>query len=494
MLLIGEGSQTSVPDNTLIISKINDVHVRVDAQPAIKKELSDFFTFVVPGHQFMPAFKNKWWDGKVRLFDMRAGKLYSGLVPYLQNFCNERSYSFEITDECFLDDNFSLDEGKEFAKTLKLPFEPRDYQLDSFVHCVRRKRAVILSPTASGKSYIIYLITRWYQEKTLIVVPTTSLVLQMTNDFISYGANPKWIHNIKAGENKQTDRPIVISTWQSLFKMPRSYFDQYKLVIGDECHLFKAKSLTGIMENLVDCSYRFGFTGSLDETEMHKLVLEGLFGPVKQYVTTKELIDSGSLAKLKIKCLILKYPKEDCQIVKGLKYQEEVDWIVRNDKRNQFITNLALSQTGNTLLLYQFVEKHGKVLYDLIYKAAKNGRKVFFVSGATSAESRETIRSITERESNAIIVASLGTFSTGINIRNLHTIIFSSPSKSRIRNLQSIGRGLRTSSTKTEAILIDISDDLRYNKHINYALKHFSERIKLYNSESFDYKLYNIKL
>jgi len=494
MLLIGEGSQTSVPDDTLIISKLNDVHVRVDAQPAIKRELSDFFTFTVPGHQFMPAYRNKWWDGKVRLFDMRAGKLYTGLVPYLQNFCNERSYSFEITDECFLDDNFSLDEGSEFAKTLKLPHELREYQLDSFVHCVRKRRCLLLSPTASGKSLIIYLLARWYQEKTLIIVPTTSLVLQMTNDFVDYGMDRNLIHNIKAGEEKQTNKPIVISTWQSLYKMPQSYFDQYSVVIGDECHLFKAKSLTNIMEKLVDCPYKFGFTGSLDNTEMHKLVLEGLFGPVKQFVNTKQLIDAGNLAKLKIKCLILKYPKEDCQLVRSMKYQDEVDWIVRNDKRNNFIKNLALSQKGNTLLLYQFVDKHGRVLYDLVRKGAQDGRKIFFVSGGTSAEDRETIRGITERENSAIIVASLGTFSTGINIRNLHNIIFSSPSKSRIRNLQSIGRGLRQSSTKNEATLIDISDDLRYNNSINYALKHFAERVKLYNSESFNYKLYNIKL
>jgi superfamily II DNA or RNA helicase len=222
--------------------------------------------------------------------------------------------------------------------------------------------------------------------------------------------------------------------------------------------------------------------------------LEGLFGPVKQFVNTKQLIDAGNLAKLKIKCLILKYPKEDCQLVRSMKYQDEVDWIVRNDKRNNFIKNLALSQKGNTLLLYQFVDKHGRVLYDLVRKGAQDGRKIFFVSGGTSAEDRETIRGITERENSAIIVASLGTFSTGINIRNLHNIIFSSPSKSRIRNLQSIGRGLRQSSTKNEAILIDISDDLRYNNSINYALKHFAERVKLYNSESFNYKLYNIKL
>lgn len=493
MLLIGEGSQTSVPDNLLIVSEHNDVHVRIDAQPAIKRELSDFFTFTVPGHEFTPAFRNKFWDGKIRLFDMRGGKLYAGLVPYLQNFCNERDYEFQITAPSFLKDEVTDEYLNEFIDGLKLPFETRDYQYNSFAHCVRDKRALILSPTASGKSLIIYLLAQWFGLKTLIVVPTTSLVLQMTTDFIEYGMDAKDIHNIKAGADKETNCPIVVSTWQSLYKMPKKYFDQYDVVIGDECHLFKAKSLTTLMEKLTQCKYRFGFTGTLDGTDCHKLVLEGLFGPVKQFVTTKKLMDAGQLAELNIKALVLKYPKEDCKLVSKMKYQDEVDWIVRNPKRNTYIKNLTISLDGNTLVLFQFVEKHGRVLYDLIYNAVDK-RKVFFVAGSTSAEDREKIRAITEKERDAIIIASLGTFSTGINIRNLHNVVFTSPSKSRIRNLQSIGRGLRKTSTKKDAQLIDIADDLRYNKYINYALKHFQERVKMYNSESFNYKLYNIKV
>ena len=494
MLLIGEGSQTSVPDDTLIVSKFNDVHVRIDAQPAIKKELSDFFTFTVPGHEFTPAYRNKWWDGKIRLFDMRGGKLYAGLVPYLQNFCNERSYDFQITDEYLLKDSFSPADGNDFLKSLNLPHKIRDYQLESFVHCVKEKRALILSPTASGKSLIIYLLAKWFGVKTLIIVPTTSLVLQMTTDFVSYGEDKKNIHNIKAGADKNTDCQFVVSTWQSLHRLNKDYFDQYDLVIGDECHLFKAKSLTTIMEKLVNCQYRFGFTGTLDGTQIHKLVLEGLFGPVKQFVRTKELMDSGTLAELTVKCLVLKYNKEDCKLVRGMKYQDEVDWIVRNSVRNKFIRNLALDLKGNSLVLFQFVEKHGKVLYDKISKKAEKARPVFFVSGATSAEDREKIRSITEKENNAIIVASLGTFSTGINIRNLHNVVFTSPTKSRIRNLQSIGRGLRKGNKKDKATLFDIADDLRHKSKVNYTLNHFSERVKIYNEEEFEYKIYNIKL
>jgi len=248
------------------------------------------------------------------------------------------------------------------------------------------------------------------------------------------------------------------------------------------------------MTKLTDCKYRFGFTGTLDGTETHKLVLEGLFGQVKSFVKTKDLIEAGTVADLKIKILVLKYSDEICKACKDLNFQDEMDFIVRSEKRNRFINNLVQSLNGNTLVLFQYVEKHGKELYTLISNKINKDRKVFFVFGGTDAETRESIRSITEKETNAIIIASYGTFSTGINIRNLHNVIFASPSKSRIRNLQSIGRGLRKSDTKDACTLYDIADNLQYKKKVNYTLKHLYERVKIYNEEQFDYKIYKINL
>jgi superfamily II DNA or RNA helicase len=222
-------------------------------------------------------------------------------------------------------------------------------------------------------------------------------------------------------------------------------------------------------------------------------VLEGLFGPVYKATSTSELIEKGQLAAFKIKCLILKYPELVCKQSKDWDYNDEVNYIVLNKARNDFIKNLTLSLQGNTLILFQFVEKHGKDLYALIKEHTKN-RHVFFVFGGTDVEVRESIRSITEKEKDAIIVASYGTFSTGVNIRNLHNIIFASPSKSRVRNLQSIGRGLRLGDNKEEATLFDIADDFRTGKFTNYTLKHFIERVKIYDEEKFNYKFYNIEL
>jgi len=482
--------------NTLFISKVDEVYIKIEAESPIKQELSDFFTFTVPNAKFTPAYKNRMWDGKIRLYNLNTRKIYSGLLPYIEGFCNEREYKIEYQNDVTSAHSFSKNEAMGFIKEINSKLKPREYQLKSFIHCVRNKRALIVSPTASGKSYIIYMLSKWYGpvEKKLIIVPTISLVNQMKSDFISYGYDKNRIHCITAGVEKQADEDVVISTWQSIYKLPKSYFEQYNVVIGDECHLYKAKSLTSIMTKLTNAPYRFGFTGTLDGMETNKLVVEGLFGKVKQYVTTKELIDKKTLANFRIKCLVLKHNEADSKLISSAKYKEEMDYLVSNQERNNFIKNLAVSLKGNSLLLFQYVEKHGKTLYEMCRKEADKNRKVFFVYGGVGADERESIRQITESETNAIIVASFGTFSTGINIKNLHNILFSSPTKSRIRNLQSIGRGLRVGDNKNKAVLYDIADDLRYKSKVNYTLEHFAERIKLYNEEQFEYKIYNINL
>lgn len=477
----------------LSIYNLDEVFVGIDCPESASYELREYFTFQVPGYQFTPQYRNKLWDGKIRMWDTRKRRIYRGLVPYIVKFCEEREYDWEYDNEVY-DEEFSLSEAEQFISKLNLTLEPRDYQIDAFVHAVRNRRSLLLSPTASGKSLIIYLLMRYYSSRTLIIVPTISLVSQLATDFADYGfESDRFVHRIFGGEDKQTNKPITISTWQSLYKLPKKYFEQFDVIIGDEAHLFKAKSLASIMENLTNSKFRFGFTGTLDGTKTHKLVLEGLFGTVRKVTTTKELMTQGHVADFTIKCLLLKHSDSICQAAKNFTYPQEIEYLVLNESRNKFISNLALSLEGNTLVLYQFVDKHGAILHDMINKAS-TGQKVFFVSGNVDGEAREEIRQIVEKETNAIIVASYGTFSTGINIKNLHSIIFASPSKSRVRNLQSIGRGLRISETKTTATLFDIADDLRHKKHENYTLKHFAERLKIYSEEKFDFKIYKIEL
>lgn len=474
------------------VEKHDEVYVKIKAEPGIMMEMSEFFTFSVPGAKFMPAFRSKFWDGKIRLLNPMNGLLYAGLLSYVEDFCHKREYEIEYLSD-FSTKEFSVKEAKEFISKLKPTLQPRDYQIDAFVHAVRERRSLLLSPTASGKSFIIYLLVRYYAKRTLIIVPTTSLVSQLASDFADYGfESDRFVHRVFAGQDKGTTKPITITTWQSVYKLPKEFFDSFDVVIGDEAHLFKAKSLTSVLTKLSGCRYRFGFTGTLDGTQTHKLVLEGLFGPVRKVISTKELIDKKHLAEFNIKAIVLSYPDEIRKmIIRSANYQSELDYLVACEARNKFIKNLALSLEGNTLILYQYVEKHGVVLEKML---KDNNRPVYFVSGSVDGEERENIRKVVENESNAIIVASFGTFSTGVNIKNLHNIIFTSPSKSRIRNLQSIGRGLRKSDTKTAATLYDIADDMSWKSKKNFTLLHFMERVKVYNEEKFKYKIYKVTL
>jgi len=488
------------------IRKKNEVHLIVDSDPSIAQELNDYFSFDVPGAKFHPLYKSRMWDGKVHLFSMFTKELYVGLIDYVNNFAEEREYSVDITNYNKSYDDITLDDVKQFCDSLQIAskgqsIQIREYQLDAIYQAIVNGRRLLLSPTGSGKSLIIYCLIRWHQKygrRQLILVPTTSLVEQMYSDFQDYSGLNLWrtsenCKRIYGGHEKTNEYPVVISTWQSIYKLPKSFFTEFQVIYGDEAHLFKAKSLTGILNKCTTSPYRIGTTGTLDGTKTHKLVLEGLFGSVYKVTTTKKLITDKTLADLKIYNLILEYPDELRKMVKGMTYQEEMDFIVQYNPRNIFIRNLALDQKGNTLVLFQFVEKHGKLLHDMIW-AKSQDRQVFFVYGGTDTEQRELVRQLTEKENNAIIVASYGTFSTGINIKNLHNIIFASPSKSRIRNLQSIGRGLRTSETKDSCNLYDIGDDLTWKSKKNFTLLHMIERIKIYNDEHFEYKLIQVSI
>jgi len=498
------------------IWKKNESTALVDCDPGIAQGLSEYFSFFVPGYKYMKLYKRKIWDGKIRLFNVNSHELPAGLYPFVEEFCKRNNYSLltKSSDYGSLVDKDEQDPNQifEYIKDLKLTsrgqnIEIRDYQFDAVMKALNLNRCVLLSPTGSGKSLIIYCLSQiWLKYLTdgfrypksgrvLIVVPTTSLVEQMQKDFVDYGLNEKAIHKIYSGKDKDNiESSIVISTWQSIYKLPQEWFNQFGMVIGDECHGFKSKSLTDIMNKCTEAKYRIGTTGTLDNAQVHHLVLQGLFGKIHRVTTTKALQDNNTLAKLDINIIILKYNEEIRKSLGKVTYQDEIDWIVKNKSRNTFIRNLALDASGNTLVLFNFVEKHGKPLFDMINDKAEEDRKIFYVSGEVETSDREAIREITEKQKNAIIVASLGTFSTGINIKNLHNIIFASPSKSQIKVLQSIGRGLRKADDGRITRLYDIADDLQTKSRKNYAILHSEERIKIYNKEKFDYKIIEVPI
>lgn len=492
--------------STIIIEKKNEATLYITSDDSgILMEISEFFTFYAPGYKFMPSYRNKMWDGKVRLYNRMNSTIPYGLLNEVLQFAKDRNYQVNLAPD--IQNRFSYDE--EFVDDLSLcgggaPIKPRDYQKRAFEFATDNGKAILVSPTGSGKSLIIYMLIRYYlreelDKKVIIVVPTTSLVEQMYKDFADYSSDdPDFdveedVHKIYSGKEKTFEQSIVITTWQSAIKLPTIWFEQFGCVIGDEAHTFKAKSLTTIMTRLANAEMRIGTTGTLDGGQVNELTLIGNFGPVYKVTTTQSLIESDTLADLKIKALVLKYNDETRKGFGKQTYADEISFIAAHEQRNRFITNLALDQKGNTLVLYNLVKKHGEPLFKQIRDRAGK-RKVFFVSGSVNAEEREKIRTLTEKEDGAIIVASQGTFSTGINIKNLHNIIFASPSKSQIRVLQSIGRGLRKSENGQGTVVYDIADDISWKKRKNYTLNHAVERVKIYNKEKFDYQIYEVPL
>ena len=468
-----------------------------ECEPGIVSELSSYFEFEVPGAKFMPAVKRRVWDGKIRMLDRNTGEINAGLYWAIKKFAMERGYGIKVEQS---DYGYPYDTNKvnhlqtmTWIDSLNMPYKPRDYQYDALTHGIKYKRAILISPTGSGKSFIIYMLMQWYlmnrDKKVLLIVPTTSLVEQMYADFKDYGFDVEEnCHKIYSGKDKETDKRVIISTWQSVYKLHPVWFHQFGAIFGDEVHGFKSKSLSSIMNKSKNAEYRWGTTGTLDGTQVHKLVLEGLFGPVHRVTTTHELQAKDTLAKLNIDILLLQYSQEQCQSMEGKTYHEEIDFIVSNEKRNKFIANLSVDCDGNTLVLFNLVDRHGKLLRDLIQERLKDGQRLFYVSGETKTSDREQIRNIVDKQKNSIILASLGTFSTGINIKNVHNIVFASPSKSQIRVLQSIGRGLRLSDDGRTTKLYDIADDLRSGKP-NFTLLHSAERVKIYNRELFKHKI-----
>lgn len=478
--------------------------MRVTSDQGIERELWDYFTFKAPNSQHSPLFRQKIWDGKIKLYNFKTKALYRGLLNHVKKFCEDRKYRCIVhfndsTEPC------SIKEVEDFMASLKLPerIEVRDYQLATIAHAIREKRMIALSAVNSGKSLSIYSIIRWFKKKTLLIVPSKSLVVQMFKDFKEYSQNDNsWqieleCSQVMEGYSKTDLNDIVITTWQSAIAQPKEWLDGYEMVIVDEAHEAKATSIKKIMETMVDTEYRFGFTGTLDDVDVHELVLTGLFGTPKTFIRTREMIDRKFSADLNLKVIMFDHTEENRAALNKPKtkdYPTEVNFLIGYEKRNNFIVDLAHSLKGNVLIFYNFVDKHGKILYDLTLEKNDQGKQVHFVYGDVSVEDRETIRENTEKSRNNIIIASYGTYKRGINIVNLDYMIFAFPYGSKILNLQSIGRGLRRGADKTQVTMFDLADDLSKGDRKNHTYKHLEKRLKIYVNEGFKYKIYKVKI
>lgn len=496
------------------IKKVNEVYLYIEAEKSIRDELGRYFSIYVDGWRFMrkknPRLYN--WDGKIKLYNKKTSQIYYGLLKDIIIFAKDRNYDISI--DRHIKENYANNLNFDsYIKKLneEFPFKLRDYQIDSFKYAIKNQRSIIVSPTSSGKSAIIYMIVKYLLDnnlanKILLFVPVTTLVNQMTGDFKEYGCKYP-IHNITAGKDKVSTKSIYISTWQSIYTLQKEYFHEFDTIIQDECHIGvnanpkENKAIKYILENCINAKYRVGFTGTLRCSKDKLLSIQGLFGNIYYAVKTKELMDRKQVSNLKINIVKLKYTEEECKMMrkeknnneaKEIVWQKEIAYVEQHEKRNLFVVNFINTIVKkNTLVLFRHI-KHGKFIYENLAKITD--KQIYYIDGQTSTEEREEIRKLMEKENNIILVASLGTFSMGVNIKNLHILFFVSPIRSEIAVNQSLGRGLRLHAKKNKLLLFDIADDFNIGAYKCYCMKHLLARVKIYNNERFDFEEYSHNL
>ena len=392
----------------ITIAPSTQAHTFIWTETSIERDLSDHFSFIVPGSEYMQKLKKHRWDGRVRLYSRITKLIPAGLIPRVMKWAAAQGYTVE--NRCPSHASNWTELGTEaLLASHTLPFEIRDYQRTAITYAMHQQRGVLVSPTGSGKSLILYLLirARMTHGPILLIVPTISLVAQMFTDFESYG----WknasdsIHCITGGKPKDTDKPVVCSTWQSVFRQPEAWFSRYTTVLGDEAHLFKAKSLSGIMNMIPHCAFRIGVTGTLDDTKANSLMVEGVFGPPFQVAKTADLQTQGHLTPIIIQGHFLEYGKKTRWSIKEYhrRYVDEIDYLIQHPGRMNWLVNFVERLPGNVLVLYQFVEKHGIPLYHAIKKKIGNSRPVYFISGDVSGENRERARALLEQAEHVVL-------------------------------------------------------------------------------------------
>ncbi|MEM4261311.1 MAG: DEAD/DEAH box helicase family protein [Candidatus Woesearchaeota archaeon] len=500
-------------DYTIELEKVNEVFVRTSKITIEQQlELREAFSAKAKDFWFDPRVRAGTWDGTLRFYNMQTNCFAIGLMPYFINFCKKHNYkykfNFDVSDlRCDIADD---DIKQLYQKIFKNSFKPREYQDFAIKKALRNKRGIIEHPTASGKSIIIYSLIRFMlatsDRKVLLVVPNINLVEQMFSDFKDYGWNSCESYcSLIYGTSKRKDwnNQLIISTWQSIYKKDISHFKDFGMVIIDETHGAKASSLKTILEKCVNADFRIGLTGSLqDKNEKNEkadfLTISGYLGPVIAKENTQDLIDQGFLSNIIIANLLLKYPDEFIELTKfeSYNYMQEIEIIQSYNKRNKvldFILN-NIDKSHNVLILCHEIEDHLKVVEDYISKNFKDWN-FNVIYGQVNANKREIIRREMIQKGGNILLASYGTVSTGVNIPRLHHIIFFSSFRSKIKVLQSIGRGLRKHESKEKLILWDIVDDLTYKTyhagkevlHKNYVYIHWLQRLKYYKFQNFKF-------
>ena len=512
----------------IIIQKINESYVKISCvEQYMEMEIQDKFSFEVPNAKHDPRVKAGKWDGQKRLYNRRNKTFPVGLVLALLRFVKGQGYSYKVDPELIPQTDLTREDIEHVMTTVidihskGKPISLYDHQYDALMHMFGMGRSLCLSSTSSGKSAIIFSFLRIMQllpemenKKFFVVVPSGNLVEQMYNDFDDYstGSSTPWnvsthCQKINKDYKKQIDRQIVVTTWQSMTKLPKCAFDDMGVLLCDEAHTAGASVLSTIIEASINCPIKHGFTGSLDGFECNEMFIEGLFGPRKIIMTAKESIDKGVAAPIDVKVLLLKYSqefKDDLASTVFTKedgkkrnpkdwYRIEKEFIYSLPERKKFLVNLILSLKGNTLVLFDSIDIYQTPVYEMLKEKHDN---VFVINGEVSNKERDVIKAKIEAGESVITCATFGTMAVGISINKLHNMVLASSTKSMIRIIQSIGRLMRLHDTKEVATIYDVVDDLSMpdKRYSGYMIQHGKARVKIYANEQHPVKFYPVDI
>lgn len=476
----------------LQITKVNEIYAKVSSNhPTLMNSLYTFMSVYAENFRFMPKYKAGLWDGKIHFMD-HSGKFPIGLLRHVYRFVQQDGLSIEISEELLpkidaLEDEFNTITDEWISESIT----PRDYQLEGAIKICVYKRGILEHATSAGKSLtmalaVMYNLKKEFCSKVLIIVPSVGLVEQLTSDFIEFGVPEEWIGKFH-GREKEIDKKITISTWQSMCRQ-EEYVKEFDMIVADECHGQKATVIRSIAENAINAKIRFGCTGTMPDDKSNRWLIEGLFGAVLHQVTPKYLIDHQYAADITVKIPFIMHPEEDVKKIKGMPYDEEKKWLETNEKRNIVISKIVdkhIQRDHNVLVLADHID-HIKDLYEKINEL--DTKNVFVVTGEVPAEKREKLRHFTNENKRVVIIATYGVFSTGISIKRLHSVIFASAGKSKIKTLQSVGRGMRLHKEKNGLILYDIGDNTYYSE------RHLKHRVDIYDKAEFKLDMVEIKL
>jgi len=456
----------------------------------------------------------------------RYGRIPIGLWKELQIFAKKFMFPLEIEGlENIYDKNFDDSDFIEWVNTYfeESEKQPRDYQIEGVSRILKYKKCVEEISTSGGKTLMAFMLFRYllYKKeinKMLYVVPNISLVTQTEEEFYSYeemcGKKPMWKSQcIYSGSGKQEneDVNIVFGTFQSLRKKDLTYFSKFDIVFIDESHHTKASSIKNIIIKCFNAKYTVGMTGTLpSEGSLDSFIIQSYLGPCVYIIESSDLIAANYATPVRVIAIEMDYLEEEIKKKlynlrnvsadekDGIKLLNlEKDIVRENYKRLMYICDTIAKSTKNSLVLFSDIKNdYGRKIFN--YLKENTDKIVYYIDGNTKAENRDYYKKQMEENNGIIIVASIGVFSEGINILNLHNIFITESSKSEYQVRQMLGRGMRLMEGKEIINVIDFCDNFIYgsNKYqkINYLMRHAYARERIYKDKGFPYKRFKVKL